>query len=285
MRLKIGITNTSFGVYGPDGRYDAIARCGYDSVDFQEFANIYSDFFKLPEDEFLKAVKCEREKIESYGLTVHQAHAPWVWGEPRDHTREERVLWLEAMKKAVRGAHALGTEIFVAHALLPYDDTDENPDEVLELNEKFFAELADFAKEYGITVCVENLPFKHHPLSTVESVCALVDKLQRDNLKICLDTGHAAIFDKDVASAVRYIGDRLATVHIHDNMGDEDSHLVPGEGVIDWKAFSSALRDIAYRGVISLETSPKHAKYPKEMWNERERILVEIALEIAKNVN
>ena len=101
MRLKIGITNTSFGVYGPDGRYEAIAKCGYDSVDFQEFANIYSDFFKLPEDDFLKAVRSEREKIESYGLTVHQAHAPWVWGEPRDHTREERRLWLEAMKKAI----------------------------------------------------------------------------------------------------------------------------------------------------------------------------------------
>ena len=285
MSLAIGITNTSFNVYGSDERYAVIKRCGYDSIDFQEFANIYTDFFKLPEEQFLDEVRAQRDKIESYGLKVHQAHAPWVGNEPRDRTPEERSLWLAAMKKALKGVSVLGSRLMVVHALCPYDDSDKNSDEVIELNEKFLAGVADFAAEYGITVCLENLPFKKHPLSSVQAVCDVVDKLNRDNLKVCLDTGHAAIFDPDVAFAVRYIGHRLATLHIHDNMGDADSHLIPGDGIIDWDAFAKALKDIGYTGVISLETSPKHGQFPKEQWKAREELLAKIAADIAKKAN
>ena len=285
MSLKIGITNTSFNVYGADGRYDAIKKSGYDSIDFQEFANIYTDFFTLPEEEFIEEVKAQRAKIESYGLKVHQAHAPWVWDAPRDRTPEDREMWLLAMKKALKGVSALGADLMVVHALCPYDDRDENPDEVIALNEQFIADVADFAATYGITVCLENLPFKKHPVSSVEAVCDIVDKLNRDNLKICLDTGHAAIFDPDVAAAVRCIGNRLATLHIHDNMGASDSHLVPGDGIIDWDAFAKVLKDIGYNGVISLETSPKHGNFPKEQWSDREKMLMEKAINIAENAN
>ena len=282
MRLKIGITNTSFNVYGADGRYAAIKRCGYDSIDFQEFANVYTDFFKLPEEEFIDEVKALRVKIEEYGLSVHQAHAPWVGGEPRDRTPEERALWLDAMKKALRGVSALGASMMVVHPLCPYNDSDKNADEVIALNEQFIADVADFAAEYGITVCLENLPFKQHPVSSVEAVCGIVDKLSRYNLKVCLDTGHAAIFNPDVAAAVRYIGDRLATLHIHDNMGDADSHLVPGDGIIDWERFTKALKEVGYKGVISLETSPKHGNFPTEQWGERETLLTEKAMNMAE---
>ena len=113
MRLKVGITNTSFNVYGAEGRYEAIARSGYDSVDFQEFANIYSDFFRLPKKDFLAAVAAERKMIESYGLGVHQAHAPWVGSEPRDRTPEERAAWLVAMKKAIVGLDALEYQLLL----------------------------------------------------------------------------------------------------------------------------------------------------------------------------
>jgi sugar phosphate isomerase/epimerase len=187
------------------------------------------------------------------------------------------------MKKAVFGTHVLGAHRFIVHPLMPYLDTDRAPEEVLSLNEAFFAELADYAKGYGVTVCVENLPFPSYPLTTVEQVCALVDKLDRDNLKVCLDTGHAAIFfGSDVGAAVRYIGDRLEAVHVHDNMGEQDEHLIPGDGIIDWDGFTSALKEIGFGGVMSLETSPKHGQHPESEWADREKNLVGIALSFAE---
>jgi sugar phosphate isomerase/epimerase len=151
------------------------------------------------------------------------------------------------------------------------------------MNEVFIAELADYASRYGITVCVENLPFPLYPLTTVEQVCELVDKLNRENLKVCLDTGHAAIFfGKNVGDAVRYIGNRLEAIHVHDNMGKEDEHLIPGDGIIDWDGFCTALKEIGFGGVISLETSAKHGKHPKEEWDIREKNLMKLAKELAE---
>ena len=111
----------------------------------------------------------------------------------------------------------------------------------------------------------------------------MLDRLKRDNLRICLDTGHAAIFEgAAVADAVRRIGPMLEAVHIHDNMGKEDEHLIPGDGIIDWDDFAKALKEIGFDKVISIESSPKHGQYPRERWAEREANLVSIAKSIAK---
>lgn len=284
-RLKIGITNTSYGVYGFEGAIAKISSHGYDCVDYQGFVDIETDFFNLPLDEFEGVLIKEKDLFTSLGLTVSQAHSPWRYP-AQDATPEGRAMWYEAMKKAIYGTHVLGCSRFVVHPLMPYIDTNKNPEEVWELNLWFVGELADYAKEYGITVCVENLPFPDYPLTTVEQVCRLVDALDRENLKICLDTGHAAIFfGKDVGDAVRIVDDKLEAVHIHDNMGKIDEHLIPGDGIIDWDGFASALREIGYNKVISLETSAKHSLYPESVWNEREIMLADIARNIAEKAS
>ena len=280
-RLKTGITNTSYGVYGFEDAICRISQHGYDCIDYQGFVDIESDFFNLPTEEFEKELIRQKELIHKHGLSVSQAHAPWRW--PKDNDPEERIRWLAAMKKAISGAHKLECPRFVVHPLMPYMDTAEGKDEVWAMNEVFIAELADYASRYGITVCVENLPFPLYPLTTVEQVCELVDKLNRENLKVCLDTGHAAIFfGKNVGDAVRYIGNRLEAIHVHDNMGKEDEHLIPGDGIIDWDGFCTALKEIGFGGVISLETSAKHAKHPKEEWDIREKNLLKLAKELAE---
>jgi sugar phosphate isomerase/epimerase len=279
-RLKIGITNTSYGVYSFEEAIERIASQGYDCIDYQGFVNIESDFFKLPDTEFEAEILRQKELIASHGLEVTQAHAPWRT--PKDGDPEERRKWLEAMKKAIRGTKLIGCSRFVVHPLLPYMDTAEHPDEVWAMNEEFLGALADYAKDYGVTVCFENMPFPAFPITTVEHCMEMLDRLKRDNLKICLDTGHAAIFKgSDVASAVRLIGDRLEAVHIHDNMGKEDEHLIPGDGIIDWDALTAALKEIGFKKVFSLETSPKHTKHPREEWEAREINLVNLAKDLA----
>ena len=39
-RLKIGITNTSYGVYGFEGAIERIGHQGYDCIDYQGFVDI-----------------------------------------------------------------------------------------------------------------------------------------------------------------------------------------------------------------------------------------------------
>lgn len=281
-RLKIGITNTSYtGTYGFDNGIERIAAEGYECIDYQKFIDIETDFFNLPAEEFDKAVLRDKEVINSHGMQVWQVHSPWRT--PRDDDPAELIRWRAAMKKSIRGTHLLGASRFVVHPLMPFYDRAEGAETVWEMNLEFIADLADYAKEYGVTVCVENLPFPVYPLASVEAVCELVDMLNRDNLKVCLDTGHAAIFfGSDISGAVRHIGKRLEVLHVHDNMGIQDEHLIPGDGIIDWDGFASALSEIGFAGTISLETSPKHALHPESEWREREKALCGIALSLAE---
>ena len=283
--LKTGITNTSYGLYGIERAIEKISEHGYDCIDYQGFVNVETDFFNLPLSEFEEELKKQRAFIENSGLSVSQAHAPWRHP-VQDATPEGRAFWTEAMKKSIFGTHVLGCHRFVVHPLMPYYDTAEGADEVWALNEVFVTELADYAAQYGVTVCVENLPFPKYPLTTVEQVCTLVDKVNKSNLKVCLDVGHAAIFyGADVGAAVRYIGNRLKAVHVHDNMGEQDEHLIPGDGIVDFDGFCSALKEIGFSGVISLETSAKNTGRPEAEWDSRERRLAAIAKVFAEKAS
>jgi sugar phosphate isomerase/epimerase len=42
---------------------------------------------------------------------------------------------------------------------------------------------------------------------------------------------------------------------VSDNRGSTDDHLPPGDGVIDWPRFQSALEAVGYAGVFMLEVS------------------------------
>ena len=55
------------------------------------------------------------------------------------------------------------------------------------------------------------------------------------------------------AEAAKALGDRLFHVHIDDNNGVQDQHLVPGEGVFDFTGFVVALREVEYRGFLAAE--------------------------------
>ena len=48
-------------------------------------------------------------------------------------------------------------------------------------------------------------------------------------------------------------GDRLKTLHIHDNDGTADQHAIPFDGNIDMDRFISKLKELDYYGVLALE--------------------------------
>jgi sugar phosphate isomerase/epimerase len=45
-----------------------------------------------------------------------------------------------------------------------------------------------------------------------------------------------------VGEAIRTLGGRIASVHVHDNHGMKDEHLWPGDGTIDWPGAVKALK-------------------------------------------
>ena len=89
------------------------------------------------------------------------------------------------------------------------------------------------------------------------------------------------MFGLSPADAARMIGkEYLRALHVHDNDGKADRHMLPGEGVIDWEDFARALAEIDCQCPVSIETSVS-GKIPAAERDAAERELANTALRIA----
>ena len=73
---------------------------------------------------------------------------------------------------------------------------------------------------------------------------------------ICLDVGHAHL-EGDLIDAIEITSGHLASLHVHDNRGRTDDHLVPFDGTIDWPAAVTALQKVGYDGALIVEAAPR----------------------------
>lgn len=252
--MKTGITASSyFPYYGEEQGLARIREDGFDAIDYS-LANYAHPFYAMPEEEAEKAVCRLSGAVYAEGLTVSQTHGPWRWP-PRDAAEADRAETLERAGKALRFTRALGASYMVIHPLMPFgDSTDPDPDLTRRVNRDFFEKLLPTAAEAGAVICLENVPMPALSLASADSVRAFAEEIGSPYLKVCLDTGHAWVTGEDPAECVRRLGPLLACVHIHDNHGQRDEHLWPGEGGIDWNAFAESLKENGFAGVFSLET-------------------------------
>lgn len=283
--MKIGIESTPYFEDLKDCAAGmALAkRHGFDGVDFQNFIDAKSELFKCSADVFEKQLTEVRRQAEAAGIEIYQAHAPGGYP-PQDATDADRAFRFEIKAKSLYGCAVLGCPYMVVHPILPYGTkVNVNPDGVWAINVDFFGRLTEKAKEYGVTICYENMPFKVFPFSPPEFSLKLAREINDPNFRVCLDTGHAALFGNP-ADAVRLLGkEYLHTLHVHDNDGDKDCHWIPYTGVVDWTDFCQALREIGYEGYMSLECFVK-GTYPPAIKEYYQLGLVKIARSLADAV-
>ena len=234
---------------------EKMSRHGYQGIDYGYFAKTNTRFFTQEEKAFRAEIERHADILRSFGIEVVQTHGPWK-NPPADATPEERAVRFDLMSKAIRGTAYLASPYMIIHQLMPFgNNSPESPEVVHEINLDFMYRLAEYGKEWGVVVCLENMPFKRLPLATPAEVANFVRTINHPNLKVCLDTGHALIRGVSPAEAVRITGtDLLRALHIHDNDGTRDAHDPIGTGIMDFDDFVRALGEIRYRGAISLET-------------------------------
>ena len=60
--------------------------------------------------------------------------------------------------------------------------------------------------------------------------------------------------------------DRLIAIHISDRAGIVETHLLPGEGYIDFTEMTEILRTIPFSIPVLLEVDMKYSKYTDAHW-------------------
>ncbi len=143
--------------------------------------------------------------------------------------------------------------------------------------DRYAAELkrvAERADELGVRLCVEHFPGSALP--TAFGTIAFLRDVGHPNLFLLLDIGHAQMSGEDPASVISDAGPLLGYVHLDDNDGSRDLHLGLTDGMLTEAVLTdsfAALRDIGYRGGLSLELHPGLPDPPDALRRSREIVL------------
>ena len=197
-------------------------------IEIQGFYNPYID----NKDELLSIYK-EKIKNVKGGKSYH---APF-W----DLNLGTKIVELqEAMMKIYNEAYTIAKELHCTEMVIHsnYKPGTDWYDGWVKRAKTFLQTFLN-NKDDSITICIEN-QFE----SDSELFIKLIDEVNDERIKICLDIGHAhANSNMEVEEWIKTLGNRIAYYHLHNNHGKQtiigfnkdDEHLGLENGTIDVK--------------------------------------------------
>jgi sugar phosphate isomerase/epimerase len=188
-----------------------------------------------------------RALAEEFGLTVGALHAPCllltrkVWGTDP----------IGKIDRSVEAAADADVPVVVVHPPYRWQRA---------FRQWLLDDLPSLEERTGVAVAVENM-FPVRVAGRHVTFHSNQDLEQLEGLPhLVLDTSHAAVAKHDLREVRRLFGPSLRHVHFSDNAGKGwDSHLPPGDGVLDLDAFLEDLVVSGYDGAVSLEVDLRPA--------------------------
>jgi len=207
--------------------------------------------------EFRRDIASLRHLQEQFGI-FYLAHGP----EEHDTWEPEklRANFLPRIRALLACAAELSITVFTLHFWL---DRRYIGDDIAAEKIEILKAMAGHAEERGIKLCIENLS---EQVSDFSPVFAAIE-----GLGMTLDVGHGELLTARNTAYEFAAGwpQRIRHVHLHDNRGgdtvQDDLHLPPGEGVIDFTAILGCLREQGYDRTMTLEIPPEFLRSGKSM--------------------
>lgn len=171
-------------------------------------------------------------------LKLHSLHAPMYnddcWGRSGPQaiidithpTKAKRIAMVDEVKRAIEMADLIPFRYLIQHLGVTGQEFDEHR---LDAAFSSLEELKVFAGQRGVELLLENTP---NEMSTGERLNYFLQSTHL-NLNYCFDVGHAHM-NTGVDAEFEVMKERIRSTHIHDNNGQEDQHLFPPAGTIDW---------------------------------------------------
>lgn len=255
--LKISTEIDSISMHvGEEKAVEYVAKAGFDAWDFSMGClwrkDPVTNEWRVPDhplagNDYLKFARQLKKIGLDNGIVCNQSHAPFPSVNPTAHS---------FLKRAIECTAEAGGEICIIHP---------GNKQTAEENAKLYLELLPFAREHGVKIAAENM-FNREPetrriipaaCSSPEDFIKHLELVNDPFLVACLDIGHAEIVGCQTSAPdmIRALGSRLQALHIHDNNKLDDCHQLPFTMEIDFEAAIRALREIGYRGYLTLEAN------------------------------
>lgn len=200
-------------------------------------------------------------KCKELNLVSNTGHAPihWPFTFNDYYTRTDREILEKRILKSIKLAKLFDIKWLVIH-VGTYLDKDGKYDieKSIEYNIEYLDKFVKCAEENNIRIAIENGTQNeiYGAPPHVEELIKIVDyfnnKYQKEILGICFDFGHANVGRVNIYDEIKKVGTKLKVTHIHDNYGKDD-HYFPYKGDINWNIAMKALKEIEYKGELTLE--------------------------------
>ena len=242
-------------------------KAGFQVLDLNlaQYTRTHSPLVESGWEDWLKELN---EITIDSGLEWSQGHAHFVNWEQEDLNSWE--FHDELVRRSIVGAGMMGVKTLVVHPKTYPDAAWYSRKSSLNANLESFKRYGEWAAPYDLTIAVENLSEKRvgRRFGTgPEELLELVELLNDPLFAICWDTGHAHISGINQVEALHMIGPHLKAVHISDNHGAEDEHLMPLAGTIQWEPLIRALREVEYSGDFTFEVIYRSQGEPYRLYD------------------
>lgn len=179
------------------------------------------------------------------GLDIRNAHAPYrdindLWG--ASFIKRKQII--KDYAKCLNECAIYNIKNLVIHV----DDVGFVYDAVYQpavITE--ITELVKLAEQVGVKLVIENY-------TSFRAVYEILTNVQSNSLGFCYDSGHEYCFSRE-QDFLGNFGNRLIEIHLHDNFGKNDQHMIPGDGDINWNLLKDRLKKTNYTGPIFLEVT------------------------------
>ncbi len=247
--MELGLSTSMLGRHALPDRLAILAAHGVAWVEIHGYAREEFDYF----DGGL--VRATGTALERHGLRLWACHSPA--GRPLDVAAEDEEVrrhTQDVVRQTMRVAADLGARVVVCDAVRRVSRDPEERRRHQALLAESLQHLLEDASRLNLRLVIENHQW-WSLFETPEDFHDLIGTHPLSGLGACWDTGHGWLAAHPAETACR-LNEHLVTVHLHDNDGREDLHLVPTEGNLSWELLIPGLRRIGYQGPFMMELAP-----------------------------
>lgn len=212
-------------------------------------------------DDWREAADTLRNAAEKYGIQFSQSHIPYRSLSVKfDVEMAKQPGGLEFFSdmslRSVEISHIMGCKVGVIH---PMDNPNAGFGDLeaqVEHNLRIFDREIEAAHKYNVGLAFENLydlPKRRRFGVQAAELKLFIDRVNSPLVGACWDLGHANMGTSDQVDSILLLGDKITALHVHDNNGKDDLHMMPFTGTIAWERVMHAMYEGGCKADMMLE--------------------------------
>lgn len=130
---------------------------------------------------------------------------------------------------------------------------------------KTMKEVSKCANDNDVTIIFETLTqFESNTCTTLKELKRLINEVDSNSFCGMLDLVAPFVQKEDPLDYIKELGDKIKHIHLVDSDSVSESHLIPGDGVMDLKSILKGIRDLNYSYGSTIELVTNYIDNPRK---------------------